>query len=1024
MEIEKFLYGHNDAKYLVNVIGNPNDDFVECIYHYPDGSKKVIKEKYRPFIHIKDIRKLGIDLYPNKTENEKRELTQRSGIKFQKLKTYNNKRLINGYSYIVFGETINKIKDYFKRGGYEIGFNDKLKVAYILKPEEIFLIQTGKRLFKGIEKYDDLHKVTYDIETTGLEPETDRIFMIGAKDNRTESTLLGVNKVDDDEEERKIIKEFFNYYISLKPAIINHYNGEDFDWNFILKRCEILGIDLLARTFNKKNVSVLKNMTTLKNNTAIRRIDNSSLKVGNETLKYTKTSIWGINNIDIIHATKRTQAINSDIKATGLKYICQFEGVAKKNRTYVQGDKIYQIWNENKNYIINPLNNIYKVIPDKYQTKSNEYLKNLISSNKLDIVKNYFKIEKNENLENLKIINGSEIVKNYLIDDLIETNEVDKKYNESSFMLAQMIPTTFERICTMGNAAVWKLIMSAWSYENNLAIPIPDEKEKFSGGLARAYHIGFARKLGKVDFAGLYPTIELTYDAFPNADVTNILKKILLYLLINRNKYKELANDETLDANLRSFYKTKQLPLKILNNSLFGALGSGESFPWGESNIAARITCIGRLHLRKLIRHFIGYSYVPILAVTDGVNFEIPDFVNKDLNGKNLDQPIPINNLVYIHNGKEYFGHDAIVEKYNYEILNFNTDEGRFIKVDNDGLFKSSITISRINYALKLYDKLDENGNIIKKGKVKLTGNTIKSKGMPEYIEEFIDNGMELLLNDKAQEFVDYYYEYLEKIYYKQIPLKKIASRSKVKMSLDAYKNREKDKNGKDKARQAHMELCIRNNVEFKKGAVIYYVNIGTAKSHGDTKILINKKTGEEIFSSYMIDNNTLENNPEMLGEYNVKKYIDAFNKKVESILIGFNDKIMNNLLKENPDKREYFTKEEVVLIKKQNDSIKDSMYMETEEIKHWNNTGYDPNIIYNGFKIPEGENLNGVEEYKISLTKLNNKFPDFKIKAIYDKYNINDYVLKKNKEEYTIHRVNENEYLEDVTEEILTKFK
>jgi DNA polymerase elongation subunit (family B) len=71
--------------------------------------------------------------------------------------------------------------------------------------------------------------------------------------------------------------------------------------------------------------------------------------------------------------------------------------------------------------------------------------------------------------------------------------------------------------------------------------------------------------------------------------------------------------------------------LKILNNSLFGALGSGVAFPWGETMLAARITCLGRLHLRKLIRFFIGFGYTPILAVTDGVNFEIPKIVTRDL---------------------------------------------------------------------------------------------------------------------------------------------------------------------------------------------------------------------------------------------------------------------------------------------------------------------------------------------------------------------------------------------------------
>ena len=51
------------------------------------------------------------------------------------------------------------------------------------------------------------------------------------------------------------------------------------------------------------------------------------------------------------------------------------------------------------------------------------------------------------------------------------------------------------------------------------------------------------------------------------------------------------------------------------------------------------------------------------------------------------------------------------------------------------------------------------------KGKIKLTGNSIKSKKMPIYIEKFLDKGIKLLLNGKGQEFVEWYYEYVQQIF-------------------------------------------------------------------------------------------------------------------------------------------------------------------------------------------------------------------------------------------------------------------
>ena len=64
------------------------------------------------------------------------------------------------------------------------------------------------------------------------------------------------------------------------------------------------------------------------------------------------------------------------------------------------------------------------------------------------------------------------------MDDLWETAEIDNVYNQSSFMVAKIVPTTYQRVCTMGTAAIWNLLLTTWSYENDLAIPIPDKYEK------------------------------------------------------------------------------------------------------------------------------------------------------------------------------------------------------------------------------------------------------------------------------------------------------------------------------------------------------------------------------------------------------------------------------------------------------------------------------------------------------------------------------------------------------------------
>jgi hypothetical protein len=70
-----------------------------------------------------------------------------------------------------------------------------------------------------------------------------------------------------------------------------------------------------------------------------------------------------------------------------------------------------------------------------------------------------------------KLVTGSKIIEDYLDDDLYETMIVDEQFNQANFLLSKLVPTTYERLSTMGTATLWKMIMAAWSYKHNLALP-------------------------------------------------------------------------------------------------------------------------------------------------------------------------------------------------------------------------------------------------------------------------------------------------------------------------------------------------------------------------------------------------------------------------------------------------------------------------------------------------------------------------------------------------------------------------
>ena len=787
--------------------------------------------------------------------------------------------------------------------------------------------------------------------------------MIGIKTNNGYRKVIECSNED---EERKGLVEFFKIIDEIKPSIISGYNSANFDWYWIYERCKMLNLDIkkIAKSLHGERSITQKD---------------SMLKLGNEVEKFTQTQMWGYNIIDIIHSVRRAQAINSSIKEAGLKYITKFIDGEAKDRVYIDHTKIGPMYAEKNEYWLNIENGKYKKVG--VDEKIDE-----ICSRRADI---YIKTT------------GDDIVERYLDDDLEETLLVDEEFNQGSFLLASLLPTTYERVSTMGTATIWKLVMLAWSYKNGLAIPAKKEKRNFVGGLSRLLKTGFSRNVLKLDYSSLYPSIQLTHDVFPESDITGVMKGLLSYFRDSRIMYKNLASEyKEIDKKKAKSFDTKQLPIKIFINSLFGALSAPQVFPWGDMDMGEKITCTGRQYLRQMLKFFVKRGYTPLVCDTDGMNFSLPDGGVEDRKyiGRGLNW--------LVKEGKEYTGYDADVAEFNDRFMRGT------MGLDCDGTWDSCINLARKNYATL------EHG-----GKVKLTGNSIKSKKMPKYIEIFLDKGIKLLLNGDGQGFVEWYYEYLERIFDQKIPLIDIASKARIKQSIDDYIKRSKTKTkaGAFMSRQAHMELAINEGLNVSLGDVIYYVNNGSKASHGDVQKVNKPKKGwsqehlnlffqtneshkekvkfllkngweqswsddnwvrsdspnkeantgiptdsayQLVFSDlvgsvvqlncYRINPQELESNPGLTGNYNIQRAIATFNKRVEPLLVVFKEEVRDGLLVKNPEDRPFFTKDQCILIngipfeeKDQDDIQKDLIDMEQGEVVFWENVGINPQYIY-----------------------------------------------------------------------------
>lgn len=630
--VNSFLNGFNPMEHVISIECDYMDNKANIIYVNEDGEKRVKRDDFMPFLWAKNS--ACIRMFDGNRGTLRRKMREYNiNVKALKVTDDENsekpsERLENGYKYLFYTTrptTYNRFLNFFTEAGTPIyekakkgerGGSNKEFMA--ISPVEQHMIRTGIRLFKGYENYDDLKRLLFDIETQGLNPRVHAIDQIGIRTNKGFEKIITITGEGDDRKKNELnaIEEFLRIVAEEKPDVIAGHNSENFDWDFFIVRCEVLG-----SSFEELSLKYFKHPIYKKKKEAI-------LKLGGEMEYYHPTVAWGFNILDSLHAVRRAQALDSNMKSASLKYTTKYLDLKKPNRVYVPGNIITSTWNVmEEKYAFNNTNGDWYEITDKrklldgYETKSGRY-----------------------------------IVERYLLDDLWETDKVELKLNESNFLVSKILPTSFTRACTMGTAGIWKLIMLAWSFEHGLAVPALGENKKFTGGLSRLITTGYVDRIVKLDYNSLYPSIELSWWVKTPNDVCNIMLYLLEFILTNREKYKELKAEagekaKELSNKLKSMNKDceyyektknevaywkaekmandkKQLPLKILANSFFGSYGCPMVFPFGDVVAAEKTTCIGRQSLRLMISHFTKIGYRPIVG--DSFTGDTPLFIKYD----------------------------------------------------------------------------------------------------------------------------------------------------------------------------------------------------------------------------------------------------------------------------------------------------------------------------------------------------------------------------------------------------------
>ena len=658
-DINKFFEGSDPMKRIVAIeLGYDNAE-AEIVYVNDEGQKRIKKEPFKPFVWAKNsacIRMFGGQ------RGTLRAKMREYGIKVKPLYTcrednpYPNEKLANGYKYLFYAThkmSMGKFQNFFNEAGTPLKSKKKdnddasSQEFMYLQPAEQFMIETGKRFFKGYDNYDDLKRMSFDLETEGLNPRKHHISQIGIRTNKGYEKIITITGSTIEEKERNelnAINEFVQIIADEQPDVVFGHNTENFDWDFIIVRCQQYGIDFqqLSGQYLREGIYKQKRPTTL--------------KLGGEVETYYATVMKYYNIVDSLHAVRRAMATDSSFESANLKYSTKYLHLNKHNRVYVPGNLIDSTW----------------LVTDPVYAFNNEN-------------GDWYKVTEEKPIQNgYQFVTGKYIVERYLLDDIWEADKVELTLHETDFQLTKIMPTTFMRVCTMGTATQWKLILLTWSYLHNLAIPSLGKNKKYTGGLSRLLVTGYMTDICKGDYAALYPTTQITWNIEPATDFMHVTLPMLKYVLLQReehkglkkksekaaeniyNKLKEIDKDSEEYIQLSEERNTlladkvnhdnQQLVLKKLANSWFGSLGCPGLNPWGDLTAAEKTTCIGRMLLRIMIYRLKELGYIPIVG--DSVTGDTPLFIKYKNNGmidiKPISEIIDENSIEKDELGREY----------------------------------------------------------------------------------------------------------------------------------------------------------------------------------------------------------------------------------------------------------------------------------------------------------------------------------------------------------------------------------
>lgn len=469
--------------------------------------------------------------------------------------------------------------------------------------------------------------------------------------------------------------------------------------------------------------------------------------------------------------------------------------------------------------------------------------------------------------------NREELLK-YALDDVRETASLDKILGQSVYYSTQFVPLAHQDVARYGTGTKIESIFTRAYINHKEAYPIPDPKEDFGGGFAYCPIRGRVQgPMSYPDVKSLYPWTRRALGIKPPKDTLGIYAPIMDMLNEERYKNKDLADQYEAEGNpLFESQNAKQNSYKIfINTGNYGFL-TWEYTGFNYYQGGALITSTGQEILKEMIRLSDENGYQVYRGDTDGL-------------------------LVNVKSWEELPEYYAFINKEMKEYIRgrFGDSAGDTFKITNDGEYEKGIVFDGKSYVL-----------VDRKGKLKMKGNTLKSRSMEPFVRSVLKDMVMAILDDDTEMMRMRYYHEVELLMNGKLEFKDLRKRANLKMGRDEYLH--KREAGRTHAIAAYEIAYTQDHeIPYRKGDPLeFYVRESGYElvwfKNGNWK---NRKIKKSVAELAMVESG-------FDGNYDKEYYMDRLNKGLKRLLPVFGIDIFSSYF---PDVK--ITKQDITKLEK-----------------------------------------------------------------------------------------------------------